>query len=209
MPTMPTGRDRRAILVGLCIVVPALLVVASRPYRATLADTREQLATQRDLLARELALLEDLERYPTAYRTADSAMARIAPRLFDEPDDVLATARLTSYVASHALTSHVLFQEAESRPAKRTKDGIRALQIEVRAEGDTEGMLRFLQALERGPKLVTVEQIALTRAERVQEKDRPPISVLSLMARINGFALPDSVGERGTPLTALTPEPDR
>ena len=209
MPTLPTGRDRRAILLGLCVIVPALLIVASRPYRSALADTREQLATQRDLLARELALLEDLERYPGAYRTADSALARIAPRLFDETDDVLATARLTSYVAGQALTSHILFQEAESRPARRTADGIRSLQIEIRAEGDTEGMLRFLQALERGPKLVTVEQLAITRAERVQEKGRPPITVLSLTARINGFALPDSASERGAPVAALVPELDR
>ena len=111
---MPTGRERRTIIVGLCIGLPALAYSASRPYRAALAEGRAELAMQRELLARELALLEDLERYPAAYRTADSALSKVAPRLFEETDDVLATARLSSYVAGQALSSHVLLQEAES-----------------------------------------------------------------------------------------------
>ena len=204
MPKMPTGRDRRALIVGLCVLLPAL---AWRPYHAALTDAREQLATQRDLLSRELALLEDLERYPASYRSADSALKRIAPRLFDEADDVLATARMTSYVAGQALSSRVLLQEAEARPAHRTKDGIRALQVEIRAEGDTEGLLRFLQALERGNRLVTVERLAITRTERVVEKGRPPLAVLSFTAMLNGYALPDSISARGAAMTALAPEP--
>ena len=203
---MPTGRDRRAIILGLWVVIPSLLFVAVQPFHRALTATREELATQRDLLSRELALLQDLERYPAALRTADSALKRVAPRLFEEPDDVLATSRLTSYVAGQALTSHVLFQEAESRPTQRTKDGIRILQVQIRAEGDTEGMLRFLQSLERGPRLVTVKELAITRAERVQEKGRPPLTVLSLVATLNGFALPDSAGARSASLAGVDPE---
>lgn len=185
----PTGRERRTIILGLCVVVPWLVFIGSRPYRAALAETREQLVTQRDLLARELALLEDLERYPTAYRMADSALAKIGPRLFDEPDDVLATARLASYVAAQALASHVLLQEAESGPTQRTKDGMRVLQAQIRAEGDTEGILRFLQSLERGPKLVTVRELSLSRSERSLAKGRPVIGILSLTATVNGYAM--------------------
>jgi type II secretory pathway component PulM len=205
MPKALTARDRRALIVGLCVLLPA---VAWRPYQAALTDTREKLVTQRDLLARELALLEDLERYPASYRSADSALKRIAPRLFDEPDDVLATARMTSYVAGQALTSRVLLQEAEPRPARRTKDGIRALQVEIRAEGDTEGLLRFLQALERGNRMVTVEELSITRTERAVERGRPAVAVLSFTATLNGYALPDSIAARGAAMTALAPEPD-
>ena len=203
----PSGRDRRAIILGLCVVIPALLFVASRPYRAALTDGREQLATQRDLLARELALLEDLERYPAAYRTADSALARLAPRLFEETDDVLATARLASYVASQALASHVLLQEAESGPTQRTKDGIRILEAAIRAEGDTEGILRFLQALERGPKLVTVQKLAISRSERSLAKGRPIIGILSLTATVHGYAMSEPPRSPGSALTAAAHAP--
>ena len=204
---MPTGRDRRAIVLGLWVVIPSLLFVASRPYRTALAEGREQLAAQRDLLARELALLADLERYPAAYRTADSALARLAPRLFEEPDDVLATARLTSYVAGQALASRVLLLEAESAPTQRTKDGIRVLEADIRAEGDTEGVLRFLQALERGPRLVTVRKLALSRSERSLAKGRPAIVIVTLTATVNGFAMSESPRAPGGAVTASVQVP--
>ena len=187
-------RERRTVIIGLLLVVPALLwIYGVRPYRAALAEARAEVAAQRDLLARELALLEDAERYPAAYRIADSALVRAAPRLFDESDDVLATARLTSYVAGQALGSRVLLQEAEAQSTQRTRDGIRRLQIEIRAESDTEGVLRFLSALERGTKLIVVDRISLTREERTQMKGKPAVGVLVLTATVSGFALGDPI----------------
>jgi hypothetical protein len=188
-----SARERRTILIGLAAIAVAVLWLYIIPrYRTSLADAREAVATQRDLFARELALLEDAERYPAAYRTADSALLRAAPRLFDERDDVLATARLTSYVAGQALGSRVLLQEAEARPTQRSREGVRRLQVEIRAESDTEGVLRFLNALERGSKLIVVDGITVTREERSQVKGKPPATVLVLAATISGFALADT-----------------
>ncbi len=204
-----SASERRTILIGLVVIVPALLwIYGVRPYREALAEARDEVATQRDLLARELALLEDAERYPAAYRTADSALLRAAPRLFDETDDVLATARLTSYLAGQALGSRVLLQEAESRPAQRSKDGIRRLQVEIRAESDTEGILRFLNSLERGAKLVVVDEITLDREERSLARGRPPVSVLTLRATVSGFALADTAGLRAGSAGALARGPE-
>ena len=202
-------RERRTIMIGLLMVLPALAwIYGIRPYREALADARDEVSTQRDLLARELALLEDAERYPAAYRTADSALHRTAPRLFDETDDVLATARLTSYVAGQALGNRVLLQEAEAQPTQRSSDGIRRLQVEIRAEGDTEGMLRFLNSLERGAKLIVVDRIALTREERSQMKGKPPVGVLVLTATVSGFALADSGAAPHGELTAMARGPE-
>jgi hypothetical protein len=199
-----SARERRTIAIGLLMVLPALAwIYGIRPYREALADARDEVSIQRDLLARELALLEDAERYPSAYRTADSALLRAAPRLFDEADDVLATARLASYVAGQALGNRVLLQEAEAQPTQRSSDGIRRLQVEIRAEGDTEGMLRFLNSLERGAKLIVVDRIALTREERSQMKGKPPVGVLVLTATVSGFALADSGAALHGGLTAM------
>ncbi len=188
-----TPRERRTILLGALAIATGFVGLFALPrYRLALTEARADVATQRDLLARELALLEDAERYPAAYRTADSALLRAAPRLFDEQDDVLATARLASYVAGQALGSRVLLQEAESRPTQRSRDGVRRLQIEIAAEGDTEGMLRFLNSLERGSKLIVVDRIGLAREERTQMKGKAPVAVLLLSATISGFALADS-----------------
>ena len=197
-----SARERRTILLGVLLVVPALMwIYGVRPYREALAEARAEVETQRDLLARELALLEDADRYPAAYRSADSALLRAAPRLFDEADDVLATARLASYVAGQALGSRVLLQEAEARTAQRSREGIRRLQIEIRAESDTEGMLRFLNSLERGAKLIVVDEITLDREERTLGRGQAPIGVLTLRATLSGFALADSGAGRGAVAT--------
>jgi hypothetical protein len=206
-----TARERRTLRIGGTLAVPALLALfwihGVRPYRAAVADAREAVIAQRDLLARELALLEDAERYPAAYRTADSALLRTAPRLFDETDDVLATARLTSYVAGQALGSRVLLQGAEAQPTQRTREGIRRLQVEITAESDLEGMLRFLNSLERGAKLIVVDAMSLTREERTLMKGKPPMAVLVLHATVSGFALAESPGPREAGTTAMARGP--
>jgi hypothetical protein len=183
------ARDRRAIILGGVIVVPLLFAGVIRPYRTALAEAREELASERSLLADEQALLAASERYPLAYRAADSALLRTTPRLFSEADDILATSQLASYIASNALSSHALLQEAVPQPTRRLPEGIRMLEVEIRAESDLEGLLRFLDALERGPKMVVVDNVSISREERTQDRGRPPMPVLILNATIRGFAL--------------------
>ena len=201
-------RERRTILLGALAIVAGFLGLYALPrYRLALEEARADVVIQRDLLARELALLEDAERYPAAYRTADSALLRAAPRLFDESDDVLATARLASYVAGQALGTRVLLREAESRPTQRSRDGVRRLQVDILAESDTEGMLRFLNSLERGSKLVVVDRITLTREERTVAKGKPPTAVLLLSATVSGFALADTASMQAVAVATVSRGP--
>ena len=184
------ARDRRTIVLGGIILVPFLLWAGViRPYRTALAEAREELASERSFLADEQALLAASERYPLAYRAADSALLRTTPRLFSEADDILATSQLASYIASNALSAHALLQEAVPQPTRRLPEGIRMLEVEIRAESDLEGLLRFLDALERGPKMLVVDNVSVSREERTQDRGRPPMPVLTLSATIRGFAL--------------------
>ena len=53
------SRDRRAILLGLGILLPAVAyALGVKPYRAALEGVRDRVAAEQELLARELALLE-------------------------------------------------------------------------------------------------------------------------------------------------------
>ena len=48
------GRDRRALLLGLCVLVPALLWVAVlRPWWGGLASIQEAVAAESSILERE------------------------------------------------------------------------------------------------------------------------------------------------------------
>src|SRR5262249_27636121 len=148
--TMST-RDRRAVVLGIGILLPALLFIwGVRPYQAALSDARDQLATERATLARERAAITTARSNPQLQHIADSAMRAMRPRLFEGKDDVMASAELASYLGDVARKSRVWLQTASTRPAVASPDGVRTLRVEIRAESDLRGTLTFLQSLERG-----------------------------------------------------------
>jgi hypothetical protein len=124
-------------------------------------------------------------------------MRATRPRLFEGRDDVMASAELASYVGEVAHGTRVWLQDASTRPASPMVDGVRTLHVEIRAESDLLGTLMFIQALERGDKLVRIDRLDISRAPRSDEKD---VETLSLAATISGFAIADA----GAPASATT-----
>ena len=187
-------RDRRALLIGGGVVLAALLVVRGIPmYHSAIADTRERLAAEREALSRERAAVTAARRNPQLQHIADSAMRAMAPRLFTGRDDVMASAELVTYLGDLARQSRVLLQDASTRPATTSQSGVRTLRVEIRAESDLRGVLTFLQALERGGKLVRVDRIDISKT--VHGLNDAGMEALSVAASISGFALPGELAQ--------------
>jgi hypothetical protein len=203
--TMKT-RDRRAVILGVVVLLPGLLFIwGVRPYRAALADARDQLETERATLARERSAIETARRNPQLQRVADSAMRSMRPRLFEGRDDVMASAELASYLGEVANRTRVYLQDASTRPATTAAEGVRTLRVEIRGESDLLGTLRFLQALERGDKLIRVDRLDISRSPRSDEND---MQTLSIAATIAGFAVNDAMpasSSTRTPAVAAVP----
>lgn len=185
--------DRRAILLGGAVLLPAILWIwAVRPYRAALDELRDKVAVERESLARERAAIAAARRNPELQHRADSAMQAATPRLFAGRDDVMASADLASYLGEIARTRHVWLQDASTRPAAIIGGGVRALRVEVRAESDLQGVLSFLQALETGTKLVRVDRIDISR--QPNRSDDSSVETLAVSATIIGYAIPSEAG---------------
>jgi hypothetical protein len=194
-------RDRRAVLLGVGILLPGLLFIwGVRPYQAALSDARDQLATERATLARERAAITTARRNPQLQHIADSAMRAMQPRLFEGKDDVMASAELASYLGDVARKARVWLQTASTRPAAASAEGVRTLRVEIRAESDLRGTLKFLQALERGDKLVRIDRLDISRTAHSSDKEG---EVLSIAATIAGFAVSDSVTTTSVKLPAV------
>jgi hypothetical protein len=179
-------RDRRAVVLGAVALLPFVLYIwAVRPYVAALNDARDQLETERATLARERAAVAAAKANPQLQHVADSAMRAMRPRLFEGRDDVMASSELAAYLGDVAENSRVWLQDAGTRPAVATADGVRNLRVELRAESDLLGTLTFIQGLERGEKLVRIDRIDISRAGRVAAEDA---EVLSIAATVSGFA---------------------
>ncbi len=181
--------DRRALLWGLGILLPALAYIwGVKPLLASLADLRHQVVEQRLLLSNEEAAVAAARRHPDMQRLADSAMHAMAPRLFEGRDDVMATAELVSHLGEVARRSNVLLQSAATR-ATTLNDGVRTLHVEIRGESDLTGVMAFLQSLESGEKLIRVERLDLSKS--LAAPDEKGIEPLAIAASIVGFAIPD------------------
>ena len=162
-------------------------------YHSAIADTRERLAAEREALSRERAAVAAARRNPQLQHIADSAMRAMAPRLFTGRDDVMASAELVTYLGDLARQSRVLLQDASTRPATTSQSGVRTLRVEIRAESDLRGVLTFLQALERGGKLVRVDRIDISKT--VHGLNDAGMEALSVAASISGFALPGELAQ--------------
>ncbi|HEY4321315.1 MAG TPA: type II secretion system protein GspM [Gemmatimonadales bacterium] len=183
-----TSRERRTITVGAILVVPALLFLGVvRPYRAALTEATDRLATERDALSRERGAVLAARAHPELQHITDSVLQLVQPRLFAGDDDVIASAELASYVGDLARRHHVWLQDASTRTASPLVAGVRALHVDIRAESDVQGVLEFLDALERGDKAVRVERLDLSRALGTPGNENAETVVLA--ATVSGYAL--------------------
>lgn len=192
-------KDRRAIALGALLVLPALLFIYGvRPYRASLATTRDELDIARLALSREKAAVMTTRANPDAQRSADSALMMVAPRLFEGRDDAIASAQLAAYLGSIARKSRVLMEDANTRPSSTSPEGIRTLRVEVRGESDIQGVTTFIHNLEAGNKLVRVDRLEISRVPGLEEKNG--FETLSIAATVSGFAfVPAAVEPKPAP----------
>ena len=188
-------RDRRALIVALLVVVPVLLFrVVVSPYMQVLSDIHNRVEVQRDLLLRELTVLEEAPAYPALTRDAAAALRVEAARLFSGPGELAASAALVNYVSVESRRHRVLIRQSETRRAQPTGEGVLTLEITVRGMSDLEGLLGFLEALDQGPRLVRVEQIAIQRAQQVRIGTARDEEILNFNAVISGYALAGADG---------------
>jgi hypothetical protein len=200
-------RDRRALLgLTLALVIYAA-IVGVRSYAVGWGDAREELDVQRELLARELGLLE-------AERAIDGRLQRVAASfasrseaMFTAADSLAAVSDLSALLLDLAAQSRVHVEHVESRSSSAETAGVVTLMVILRGRSDLEGLLDFTGALGEAANLIRVEQLSITRLPtsepRGMEEDSivPDVQVLEFSALVTGYALPDESpgpdGERG------------
>jgi hypothetical protein len=160
-----SARDRRALVIGAVVLVPALLWTAvMRPYVRTLGDYRDRLAAERALLEREKAVLEEVPMLPARLEEARSALARWNAGFVQSANPALAEAEVTSLMETIARESRVLLQEVGAMtlpPEVIAPEGLLPFRLSVRGESDFEGVLRFLHGMEQDPLLLKVVGLSM------------------------------------------------
>src|SRR2546423_5023152 len=190
-------RDRRALLWGAGIAATAFVFAfAVKPYFRALRETRDELGVQRELLARERAVLSASNKFPDALQQSRSTLASYSTPLFDGADELSATSDLSDHISKAALANRVQIQGLETRKAEALNEGIVALAVDFKAEGDFEGVLHFLNSVERGGKLIHVSSLAIQRQDRPVAPGVPDAEVLSINGTMMGYGVFPDVAAR-------------
>lgn len=179
-------RERKVLFWGALIVIPTLFYYyGAKPFQASLTDKREQLEFERTALVREEGAIAAAKRNPALQGVADSLMKETVSRLFSGADDVMTSAELGSYLGEVAGNNHVLLTSATTGVVAKPRSHVRTLSEDIRGESDLQGLLEFLQALERGPKLVRVSRLDISRPTR----DADDIETILFSATVSAYAL--------------------
>lgn len=184
------ARDRRALVLGACVLVPSLgFSLVARPYLHSRGELRQRVREQQDLLARELFLVAAAHELPTSLHSAVRALANQRGRLLPGNDPLSASAALVSLVGDEARRQGVLLEAIESRAPEPVGGGLVEVRIEVLGRGDLEGLLRWLDAIETGPRLLRIEQLSVARTDAGVARGSADVETLALAADVRGYLL--------------------
>ena len=208
-------RDRRAVLLGVAVLLPALLYAgAIRPYRSYLSNVVDQTAAERALLEREQRLLARADALPSAVNEAETEAMQAELRLVRAPNTPLAEAELTGYLESVATLSRVLLEDIRAVELRRNEakpEAVQVIRLAVTGESDLEGVVTFLKRLESSPLLIRVREMLL---EPVLDDAPPerggglPTGVMHFTLVVEAFTPPETALVAAPPATAPQSEPE-
>ena len=187
-------KDRRALVWGALLLTPVLAAnFVARPYLRARAGLRTRVTEQRDLLARELALLRASGEQGDELQLATTSLDRQRVHLLGGQDPLAATAALVGVVGDKARIDGVDLQSIESQPVERVGGGLVSVRIELSARGDFEGVLRWLHALESDTRLLQVDWLTVAGSGAA---DSATAEQLGIAAGVRAFVRDGAGGAR-------------
>ncbi len=196
-----SARDRRAVAIGLLMIVPAVsYVTIVKPYRAALLETRERSAAERALLERELALLAAKDKLPQTLVSTRKSVQRAEGRLVKAANTTSAETQVTDMLEQIAALSRVLLSEVRSVPPSREQvgpQGMLSFRIAVRGESDLEGVVTYLHRIEQNPLMLRITELSLenvpprrteSRGRNTRPGPRPQLGIMQFTVMVEAFA---------------------
>jgi hypothetical protein len=179
------ARDLRALLLGLCVVVPILaLRYAAIPFVTTWLRGEAQIRAERQLFAREISAIANQSGNEEARRAASGQVAAGYRRLFEADQPNLGAAEALAFIDSVAHENRVDVQQSSTRGTAPAGARLTGLTVDFSGASDLQGVVGFLRTLENGPMLVHVPAFAI---EALSDQQPGQPQVLSLKTVIEVF----------------------
>lgn len=175
-------RDRRAIIIGLTLVVPVLGYRAVGPWVRSARDAEERLAQARALLAQERGLLRAIPQLEQALVVADHSVETLKP-LVRQTGVYGEGSVFAAYLRHAALGAGVHLTELREESVE-VSGQLRASEMTLSGEADFQGLLRYLANFDDHEALVTVESLNIRLRQAADlTQDTPETLDFSLRVR--------------------------
>jgi hypothetical protein len=189
-------RERRVVVGGATVIVVALLAFRVVPaWLAWLEDTRAVARVSIAELDRTQSGIAGMPSIRDSLVARNDRYLELAPSILSGTRHGAVGAALASLVSGSATSAGLELGAVSIRLDTARTNAFSRPSVRGDARGDVAGLTRFLAALERGPTIVVIRQLAVTQPEPGAGNDRA--EGLRIEFTVEGIAL-----VRGTTETA-------
>lgn len=186
-------RERRVLRGGsLTFAVWLLVTLVVRPYVTDISHQREALLRQREALAREQQLLAEAGAFEPRFGEIEGAVMDRARSLFAGSDDALLLNSLADHIGRLAARRRVMLHDVDADAPIAVESGVATMRLQIRGVSDLRGLVSFIADVEGGSKLVSIEELLLTRIESDPATGQE--GAVGIVATLAGYAFVDSAG---------------
>lgn len=189
-------RDRRTLLGGVGAIAAIVALGRGLPaWRRWDAETRAGAAELVAEAARAEASVRDERPTRDSLAARNGRFLALAPRLLEGATPATAAANLSAVVSGVATLSNVRVESVELQSDSGGAGSFRRVAVRASLVGDVRGVMATLAALERGPTLLAIRELAITQTEQAGPEDRA--EVLRAQLVVEGLALAPRAAGRG------------
>lgn len=156
-------RDRRALSIGAtAVVIAAGTRLLLFPYVTKEEALHDQIVQEERALLHDQLVLRSAREQPEQFTRAEEDLFRMLPRLVNGGTETSIQAALVEDVQAAAQSGGVRLDRLEPLKSEVVGDGVRAHSIRVDGEGDLEGILTLLSALDASPVLMRIANLSIS-----------------------------------------------
>lgn len=179
-----TTRDRRALAVGLGVVLAAMVGLRGLPWAVReIRNRRDRLAARRELLVRTQAEIRAARGLGDSARGLESALVALAPQVLLGRRETDAVADLAKRVGIAATAERIRVVRTVPVPDSGRVGRLRRVSVQASLEGDTGEMLGALARMERSGSPVGVADVRLTAIDAFSPATNPEVVEGEILVR--------------------------